>query len=100
MQHVTNEFSLFMAETLEVGQAYMEMVKKNAQASSLDKKTQELAYIAVLSAIRMTGGLNFHVKSAKAQGRHKGRNQKCCPDWIASDRCHIGRCFGSGLVFL
>lgn len=68
MQHVTNEFSLFMAETLEVGQAYMEMVKKNAQASSLDKKTQELAYIAVLSAIRMTGGLNFHIKSAKAQG--------------------------------
>ena len=62
MQHVTKGFTLFMTETPEMGQAYMEMVKQNAQASSLDKKTQELAYIAVLSAIRMIGGLNFHVK--------------------------------------
>lgn len=68
MQHVTKGFTLFMTETPEMGQAHMEMVKQNAQASSLDKKTQELAYIAVLSAIRMIGGLNFHVKSAKTLG--------------------------------
>lgn len=38
MQHVTKGFTLFMTETPEMGQAYMEMVKQNAQASSLDKK--------------------------------------------------------------
>ena len=41
---------------------------KQSEASALDRKTHELAYISVLAAIRMTGGLNFHVKSAKELG--------------------------------
>lgn len=68
MKNVTNSFSLFMTETPAVGKAYMDMVIKQSKASALDRKTHELAYISVLAAIRMTGGLNFHVKSAKELG--------------------------------
>ena len=68
MKNVTNSFSLFMTETPEVGKAYMDMIMKQSEASALDRKTHELAYISVLAAIRMTGGLNFHVKSAKELG--------------------------------
>ena len=68
MKNVTSSFKLFMTETEETGKAYMDMVMKQSQASALDRKTHELAYISVLSAIRMRSGLNFHVKSAKDFG--------------------------------
>lgn len=68
MKNVTNSFSMFMTESSDTGKAYMDMVMKQSQMSALDRKTHELAYISVLSAIRMTGGLNFHVKSAKDLG--------------------------------
>lgn len=68
MEHVSNSFQVFMAESGATGTAFMEMVMKMANASALDSKTDELAYIAVLSAVRMTGGLPFHVKSAKKLG--------------------------------
>ncbi|MCH5193036.1 MAG: carboxymuconolactone decarboxylase family protein [Oscillospiraceae bacterium] len=71
MKQVTNSFRLFMEETEGTGKAYMDMVMQQAKSSSLDKKTHELAYIAVLSATRMTSGLNFHVKSAKEAGATK-----------------------------
>jgi AhpD family alkylhydroperoxidase len=58
----------FMKEGGAVGCAFMEMVTKAAGASALDGKTQELAYIAVLAATRMDGGLAFHVKHAKQLG--------------------------------
>ena len=38
------------------------------QASALDKKTEELAYIAVLAAARLNSGIPFHVASAKQNG--------------------------------
>lgn len=65
---VTNEFTVFMKESGDIGKSYMNMVMKQAELSALDEKTRELAYIAVLSAIRMNSGLNFHVKSAKRLG--------------------------------
>lgn len=68
MKNATNSFSVFMTESPDIGKAYMDMVMKQSQMSVLDRKTHELAYISVLSAIRMTGGLNFHVKSAKDLG--------------------------------
>ena len=68
MKNVTNSFELFMTETEGTGKAYMDMVVKQSQASALERKTHELAYISVLSAIRMISGLNFHVKSAKDFG--------------------------------
>ncbi len=68
MQHVSNSFEAFMKESGAVGPAFMEMVMKASEGSALDKKTAELAYIAVLAAVRLLGGLPFHVKSAKALG--------------------------------
>jgi len=43
-------------------------VKGLDEASALDKKTEELAYLAVLAAMRMESGVPFHVASAKAAG--------------------------------
>ena len=34
----------------------------------MDKKTAELAYLAVLAALRMESGIPFHVKMAKEAG--------------------------------
>ena len=68
MKNVTNSFSLFMTENPETGKAYMDMVMTQSKVSALDKKTHELAYLSVLAAVRMTGGLDFHVKSAKELG--------------------------------
>ncbi len=68
MYQVSNGFQVFMAESGPVGTAYMEAVSKMSEANALDRKTAELAYIAVLSAANMTGGLPFHVLSAKKLG--------------------------------
>jgi alkylhydroperoxidase/carboxymuconolactone decarboxylase family protein YurZ len=38
------------------------------EACSLDGKTKELAYLAVLAALRMESGVPFHVGQAKTQG--------------------------------
>lgn len=68
MKNVTNGFNLFLTETPETGKAYMDMVMTQSKASALDRKTHELAYLSVLAAVRVTGGLVFHVKSAKELG--------------------------------
>ena len=61
-------FELFMDEEPELAKAYGGMVMQVAKASARDQKTQELAYLAVLSAVGMTGGLGFHVTSLKKLG--------------------------------
>lgn len=66
-----NGFKVLMNETEETGTAYMEMVMKVSQGSALDRKTQELAYLSVLAALRMTGGIAYHVDSAKELGATK-----------------------------
>jgi alkylhydroperoxidase/carboxymuconolactone decarboxylase family protein YurZ len=38
------------------------------QASALDDKTQTLAYLAVLAALRLESGVPFHVAHAKEVG--------------------------------
>ena len=68
MEHVSSSFLTFMNESGSIGTDFMEMAMKTSRASALDKKTAELAYIAVLSAVRLTSGLPFHVRSAKALG--------------------------------
>ena len=68
MEHVSDGFMMFMREGGAVSIAFMEMVTKASEASALDRKASELSYIAVLAAVRMTGGLAFHVKSAKKLG--------------------------------
>ncbi len=37
-------------------------------ASALDKKTEELAYLAVLAALRLESGVPLHVQLAKEAG--------------------------------
>lgn len=68
MKKVTNDFQIFMEQSDGVGQAFMASVMKMAEESALDAKTHELAYIAVLSAMQISGGLPFHVKQAKELG--------------------------------
>jgi alkylhydroperoxidase/carboxymuconolactone decarboxylase family protein YurZ len=57
-----------MKEAPEHAKAWMDAVQKLDTANALDKKTEELAYISVLSAVRLESGLAFHVKQAKANG--------------------------------
>lgn len=68
MKNVTNGFTIFLEQTGNTGKSYMDMVMQLSKDSALDRKTHELAYLSVLAAIRMTGGLPFHVQSAKQLG--------------------------------
>ena len=61
-------FTAFFNEAPDQAQAWMAMVKTTAAASALDGKTQALAYLAVLAALRMESGIPFHVAQAKQLG--------------------------------
>lgn len=63
-----DSYRTFIEETAETGKAYTKMIESIAKTSALDKKTHELAYIAVLSSCDMTEGLYHHVLEAKELG--------------------------------
>ena len=65
---VSNAFALFMQEAPAHAEAWMQVAKSLDAASALDKKTGELAYIAVLAATGNNSGIPFHVLSAKSHG--------------------------------
>jgi alkylhydroperoxidase/carboxymuconolactone decarboxylase family protein YurZ len=65
---VSKAFEVFSKDAPEFHGAWMELVKKIDTASKLDKKTEELAYLAVLAAVRLESGIAFHVKMAKSHG--------------------------------
>ncbi len=65
---VSNAFQTFMTEAPEYAQAWAGLIQGLASASALDKKTQELAYVAVLAALKRESGIPFHVQSAKEAG--------------------------------
>lgn len=65
---VSKSFETFAKEAPEYHDAWMEAVTKLDSAGSLDVKTKELAYIAVLAVLRLESGLPFHVKKAKMFG--------------------------------
>jgi len=65
---VSNAFKTFLSEAPEQSKIWMEAVMKLGSASALDSKTEELAYISVLAALRLESGLDFHVKQAKEHG--------------------------------
>ena len=65
---ISNAFEVFLTEAPAHAEAWMKAVHGLDQASALDKKTEELAYIAVLASSRLTSGIPFHVKSAKQAG--------------------------------
>lgn len=68
MEKVTSGFELFLSETDGVGQAFMDTIFKMSEKSALDKKTHELAYIAVLVSNKMYAGLPFHIHHAAELG--------------------------------
>lgn len=65
---VSNAFARFMQEAPAHAEAWMQAAKSLDAASALDKKTEELAYLAVLAATGNTSGIPFHVLSARAHG--------------------------------
>lgn len=68
MNKASNAFQVFMQEAPEHQKAWLEAVQKLGGASRLEPKTEEIAYIAVLAALRMEGGIPFHVRHAKSLG--------------------------------
>jgi alkylhydroperoxidase/carboxymuconolactone decarboxylase family protein YurZ len=65
---VSSAFQTFMSEAPQHAQAWGAMVQGLATATALDRKTSALAYLAVLAALRMEGGIPFHVQTAKQAG--------------------------------
>ena len=65
---ISPAFTAFFNEAPTQAQAWMAMVKSTAAASALDGKTQALAYLAVLAALRLESGIPFHVAHAKQLG--------------------------------
>lgn len=61
-------FRTFVSEAPGHAQAWMEATKGLSAASSLDPKTAQLAYLAVLAALRLESGVPFHVALAKKAG--------------------------------
>lgn len=65
---VSAAFQTFLSDASDHAQAWMTGVAGLARASALDAKTGELAYLAVLAALRLESGVPFHVKMARAAG--------------------------------
>ena len=65
---VSQAFQTFLSETPAHARAWMAAVQGLGQASALDKKTESLAYLAVLAALRLESGVPFHVAVAKGAG--------------------------------
>jgi alkylhydroperoxidase/carboxymuconolactone decarboxylase family protein YurZ len=68
MDLVSKAFKTFLSEAPEFAQAWGSVIQTLAQASALDEKTRELAYLAVLAALNRTSGIGFHVASLKEKG--------------------------------
>ena len=65
---MSNAFQTFMTEASGHARAWMGAVRGLDDASALDKKTEELAYLAVLAPLRLESGVPLHVRSAKQAG--------------------------------
>ncbi len=65
---MSEAFRAFMHEASGQAQAWMGAVRGLDEASALDKKTEELAHLAVLAALRLESGVPLHVQLAKAAG--------------------------------
>ena len=68
MNTVSDAFRLFASEAPRHQQAWMAAVAGLDEASALDRKTEELAYLAVMAAQGLDSGLPFHVQLARDAG--------------------------------
>jgi alkylhydroperoxidase/carboxymuconolactone decarboxylase family protein YurZ len=65
---LSQAFKAFLAEAPDHANAWMTAVQNLSMASALDHKTQSLAYLAVLAALRLESGVPFHVRRAREAG--------------------------------
>lgn len=65
---ISPAFQTFLTAAPAHAHAWMAAVQGLDHASALDAKTGHLAYVAVLSALRMESGVPFHVGLAKKAG--------------------------------
>jgi alkylhydroperoxidase/carboxymuconolactone decarboxylase family protein YurZ len=65
---VSSAFAAFLSEAPAHSGAWMAAVRGLDEASALDARTGELAYLAVLAAARMESGVPFHVRAARQGG--------------------------------
>lgn len=65
---VSAAFQAFLTQAPGHAEAWMEAVKGLDKASALDRKTEELAYLAVMAAQRLHSGIPFHVGLARQAG--------------------------------
>lgn len=68
MEQNKEKYTHIYAQAGEVGDAFLEMILKESALSALDAKTHELAYLAVLAAVRQENGIALHTKEAKRLG--------------------------------
>ncbi|MFN8459696.1 MAG: carboxymuconolactone decarboxylase family protein [Anaerolineae bacterium] len=66
--HISPAFQTFMTEAHGHAQIWAAMCQGLERATALDPKTGELAYLAVLAALRLKSGIPFHVEAAKKAG--------------------------------
>ncbi len=64
----SSAFQTFLTVTPKHPEARMTAVQSLDSASALDKKTEELAYLTVLAALRLESGVPLHVRLAKQAG--------------------------------
>jgi|SRR3990172_3352230 len=62
---ISKAFQAFLTEAPKHAQAWSSAVQGLAGATALDDKTSALAYLGVLAALRLEGGIPFHVQAAK-----------------------------------
>ena len=80
---MSDAFRAFMHEASGHAEAWMGAIRGLDAASALDKKTEELAHLAVLAALRLESGVPLHVQLAKEGGppakRLSARSWSDCP---------------------
>jgi alkylhydroperoxidase/carboxymuconolactone decarboxylase family protein YurZ len=65
---ISNVFQTFLLEAPNHAEVWNKAVQGLASVSALDQKTGELAFLAVLAALRLETGVPLHVKLAKEAG--------------------------------
>lgn len=64
----SNVFQTFLLEAPRHAEVWNKALQGLANASALDQKTGELAFLAVLAALQLETGVPLHVKLAKEAG--------------------------------
>ncbi len=65
---ISSAYQTFMTKALKHAEAWEAAVQSLDSASALDKRTGELAYLAVLAALQLESGVSLQVRLAKQAG--------------------------------